>query len=109
MPEGLPAILSVVLAIGVQRMAKRRAIVKRLSSVETLGSASVICSSPSPTLACLAWFLMLTSSMRESLRPSASALARASARASSGVILLCSAFSRASSSLWSTSCRSSRE
>src|SRR5690606_15446227 len=42
-PEGLPAILSVVLALGVQRMAKRRAIVKRLSSVETLGSASVIC------------------------------------------------------------------
>jgi magnesium-transporting ATPase (P-type) len=41
-PEGLPAILSVVLALGVQRMARQRAIVKKLSSVETLGSASVV-------------------------------------------------------------------
>jgi len=49
-PEGLPTILSVVLALGVQRMARRRAIVKRLSSVETLGSASVICTDKTGTL-----------------------------------------------------------
>ncbi len=49
-PEGLPAILSVVLAMGVQRMARRRAIVKKLASVETLGSASVIATDKTGTL-----------------------------------------------------------
>ncbi|WP_291299482.1 cation-translocating P-type ATPase [Elioraea sp.] len=49
-PEGLPAIMSVVLALGVQRMARRRAIVKKLASVETLGSASVIATDKTGTL-----------------------------------------------------------